>query len=162
MKGKYLIICLVGLLLGISLSHARAEQVAGWIEWAKLENYDIKFKAKLDTGAKHSSINAEDLKVFVRDGKNYASFTVTNKSGESVIIEKPVARTATIKRHFDKVHERPVIFLKICIGGFYKEAEFNLIDRTGFNYQLLIGRSYLAGDLQVDSGRIFLLSGRCK
>jgi hypothetical protein len=162
MKGKFFIFYLAGLLLSISPCHAHAEQVAGWLEWARLENYDIKFKAKLDTGAKHSSINAEDLKVIVKAGKRYARFTVANKSGDSVTIEKPIIRMATIKRHYDKFQERPVIMLKICIGGFYKEAEVNLVDRSGLNYQFLIGRSYLAGDLHVDSGSIFLLSRRCK
>lgn len=156
------LLTVVFMLMGLILQSARAEQIAGWIEWAKLDNYDIKFKAKLDTGAKTSSINAEDLKLFEKNGRQYARFSVTNSAGQSVTIEEPVNHTAVIKRHFDKKQERPVINLKICIGEISKMTEVNLVDRRGLNYQLLIGRSYLAGDLLIDSKAVFLISLQCK
>lgn len=160
MKVKTLI-ALLFMLSGLFSQTVRAEQVAGWVEWARLDNYDINFKAKLDTGAKTSSINAENLRLYDKDGQRYARFSVTNREGQSVTIDKPVIRTAVIKRHFNKKQERPVIKLKICIGDISKETEVNLVNRGGLNYQLLIGRSYLAGDLLIDSENIFLFSRNC-
>lgn len=139
-----------------------AEEIAGWVEWAQLENYDVKIPAKLDTGANHSSIHAGDLKLFDKDGRRYARFSIAGKEGGNAVIEKPVIRTATIKRHFGKAQERSVIALQICIGSVSEQVEVNLVDRTGLNYQLLIGRSFLKGELLVDSNRMFLKPPKCQ
>lgn len=140
---------------------ASAGEIAGWIEWASLENYHIDFKAKLDTGAKHSSINANELELIEKDGEQYVRFKVTNEAGQTAVIEKPVVRTARVKRHFNVIQERPVIILKICIGGVSKETEVNLVDRAGLNYQLLIGRSFLDSDLLIDSARTYIFKHAC-
>ena len=48
---------------------------------------------------------------------------------------------------------RPVVAIKICLGSTVKEVEVNLVDRSGFGYPILIGRSFLAGDFLVDASR---------
>ncbi|MEN8720357.1 MAG: RimK/LysX family protein, partial [Oceanococcaceae bacterium] len=41
---------------------------AGWVEKVRLLPGEIPLKAKLDTGAKTSSLHAEDISLFERDG----------------------------------------------------------------------------------------------
>lgn len=119
------------------------------------------FHAKLDTGAKTTSINAINPEFFVRDGQRWSRFSITSKDNKSVTIEAPVVREATIKRHFDQQQVRPVIMLEICIGNVRKREEVNLVDRSKLNYQLLIGRNFLNGDLLIDSASTYLLTPDC-
>ena len=90
---------------------------SGWIEKAKIYPKNITLLAKLDTGAKTSSINASNTEFFTRDGKPWCRFGITNKKQKTAIIEAPIVRTAIIKRHFEKKQRRPVIQLDICIGS---------------------------------------------
>ena len=55
-----------------------------------------------------------------------------------------------IKRHFGKKQLRPVVHIGLCLGSNYKITEVNLVDRSGFNYQLLVGREYLKSNSIVD------------
>jgi hypothetical protein len=144
-------------------SQALASQAvtAGWIEKAVLYPSGIIFHAKLDTGAKTTSINALDPEFFQRDGKRWSKFKITNRNSETITIEAPVVREATIKRHFGKQQIRPVIMLDICIGNVRKTEEVNLVDRANLNYQLLIGRNFLKGDLLIDSSSTYRLSPDC-
>jgi hypothetical protein len=57
---------------------------------------------------------------------------------------------------------RPVIRLGICLGNVYKEVEVNLQDRSKFNYQMLIGRSYLKNSFLVDASATFTVETNCQ
>ena len=71
-------------------------------------------------------------------------------SGRKVTLERRLVREARIKRHQGKVQIRPVVRLEICLGKFYKEMEVNLVDRRGYKYPMLVGRSFLGGLVAVD------------
>jgi hypothetical protein len=137
-------------------------RVAGWIERASIFPGDLNVKAKLDTGAKHSSLNAKHIKEFERDGTTWVRFELKNWKGRMASFEAPVVRVATIKQHDAESAKRPVIQLGICLGNVYKEVEVNLEDRSKFNYQLLIGRSYLKNSFLVDASATFTLKPNCR
>jgi hypothetical protein len=143
-------------------ANAGAAVTAGWVEQARLIPSGIDLKAKMDTGAKNSSINAQSLELYQSQGEDYARFTVINKAGESVELTLPIMRFAHIKRHFGKTQQRPVVKLTICIGNLVKTAEVNLVDRAGFNYPLLIGRSFMANEFLIDSASTFVLTPSCE
>ena len=147
--------------LSLLFGDANGREIAGWVEQARLEPSGIELKAKLDTGAKTSSVTASEMEFFTRNGTEYVRFKVENRVGETVDLELPVVRRVSIKRHFGESQQRPVVKLTICIGSVRKEAEVNLVDRTGFNYALLIGRTYLAGDFLVDPGETRRLKPHC-
>lgn len=150
------------LLVACSQSSAAGLPTAGWIEKAVLLPQDIMIHAKLDTGAESSSMNAPNLEYFEVDGKQWIRFRVTNRDIESVIIEAPVIRETSIKRHFGGKQTRPVIKLHICVGDVLKTVEVNLVDRTGLNYQLLVGRNFLENTYLVNSGATYTLSPDCE
>jgi hypothetical protein len=135
---------------------------AGWIEKAVLLPQNIMIHAKLDTGARTSSINAPDPIYFEQDGKQWVRFRVTNRDIETVMIEAPVVREANIKRHYGEKQVRPVIRLQICVGEVLKPVEVNLVDRSGLNYQLLVGRNFLKDTYLVNSGSTYTLSPDCE
>jgi len=96
---------------------------------------------------------------FERDGQTWVRFDVVNKKEERATIELPLLRQATIKRHFGKRQYRHVVMLGICLGSVYKETQVTLVDREGFLYDMLLGRSFLKGDF-IPRGTLIALPER--
>jgi hypothetical protein len=136
-------------------------QVAGWIEKALLLPSGVSVRAKLDSGAKTSSINTVDPVFFNRNRAPWVRFSLTNGKGRKAVLEQPIIRTASIKRLLGRVQKRPVIRLDICLGHARKTVEVNLMDRTGMNYQLLVGRNFLHDTFLVHPGQTYLLNQDC-
>lgn len=132
------------------LLYAQDRLLVGWVERVAICPGNMVLHAKLDTGARHSSLNARNMELFKRQGVSWVRFDVIDKSGRRETFEKPVVRTAKIKDHVRPADRRPVIRMGICLGNFYQETEVNLTDRSDFNYQLLIGRSFMLRHFMVD------------
>ena len=61
----------------------RDKEILGWIETALVTSERIKVKAKLDTGAKTTSLHAINIKRFKRDGRRMVRFTIEDpETGE--------------------------------------------------------------------------------
>jgi len=129
---------------------ADSKQIVGVIENARIFPGEVIIPAKLDTGADNSSLNVKQLTGFDRDGETWVRFQVTGRDGKIVTIERKLMRNARIKRHEGPRQERPVVLMGICVGNYYKEVEVNLVDRSRFKYQLLLGRSFMQGGIIVD------------
>ena len=52
--------------------------------------------------------------------------------------------------------------LEICLAGQLLKTEVSLIDRSEFNYPLLLGRSALTSFALVDAGSTFLSQPDCE
>lgn len=139
-----------------------ASTVAGWIETVTLPDFDITLDAKLDTGAKSSSIDVQDLVRFRRDGKTWFRFTIKGADGKTATIEQASRRVARIMRAEVDDTRRPIVRLKICLAGHVAETDFTLTDRSGQDFQALIGRKFLASRILVDSGRTHIFPRRCE
>lgn len=128
----------------------------GWLEKIELHPGHLRLVAKLDTGAKSSSINTSSYSLFKKNNEDWVYFTVVDKEGEKAEFEKKVVRFVKIKKLDGVSRERPVVNMGILLGNTYCETEVNLEDRRLFNYSLLLGRSYLkeTGFL-IDAKRIF-------
>ncbi len=133
----------------------------GWLELARLGSDQLVLPSKLDTGADNSSLNAKHVAEFRRDGQPWVRFTVANDEGPAVVFERPVERIAKIKRSGTKSEHRPVILMEVCVAKVFRRVEFNLTDRSHLDYQLLIGRSFLAGAILVDSSSTFTTNPTC-
>jgi hypothetical protein len=148
------------------LSHAQSsgqdKQIVGWVEYVTILPENLKIKAKLDTGARNSSLNAVNIAEFKRGGDTFVRFDLTNWKGRMVTIEAKVIRMAKIKQLNSKPEHRPVIRIGICLEKFYKEVEVNLVNRSNFNYQMLIGRSYLKSRFAVDPSKTFTIKTDCR
>jgi hypothetical protein len=126
------------------------KQVMGWRERARLLPENLIVEAKLDTGADGSSLHVAQASLFERDGKPWVRFAVSTPEGHTKTFERKVIRVAKIKRHFGERQERPVVLIKVCIGAYCNETEVNLVDRSRFTCQLLVGRSFMVRSIVVD------------
>ncbi|MFU8832681.1 MAG: ATP-dependent zinc protease, partial [Wenzhouxiangella sp.] len=137
-------------------------EIFGWVEWVKLLDGELRLKAKLDTGAANSSLDATNISRFRKDGERWVRFTVTDPdNGTSLDLEKPLVRNVRIVRHGGEHQRRPVIEMPICLGHQTRLVEVNLIDRSNFIYPMLLGRSALEGFALIDSGQTFQHSPDC-
>jgi hypothetical protein len=138
-------------------------EIFGWVEWVKLLDGELRLKAKLDTGAANSSLDATNIERFRKDGQRWVRFTVSDPDSDNQLeLEKPLVRNVRIIRHDGNHQRRPVIKMDICVGDRIREVEVNLIDRSNFIYPMLLGRSALEGFALIDSGQTFQNRPRCE
>lgn len=142
---------------------ASEKQVSGWIENVSVGDPAVVFRAKIDTGAKHSSLHAGKYQLYDKQGVEWVRFTLKNKDGDTLKVDQPVKRITQIKQKGNRPNRRrPVVEMGVCLGNVYKKVEVNLADRSNFNYPMLVGRSYLQGSFVVDSDQKYLLKPACK
>ena len=142
-------------------SFAKEKKHIGWVENVRIFPSELQFKAKMDTGAYNSSINAKNIEEFERDGESWVRFDVVNKNKISTTLELPVVKEVTIKQHFGERQKRYAVMLGVCLGKTYKETQVSLVDREGFLYAMLIGRNFLRGKFVVDPAEQYTSSPRC-
>jgi hypothetical protein len=143
---------------------ARAEpMVIGWVESVQLQAGEtaITLDAKLDTGARTSSLHVVELADFQREGANWVRFAVSTGSATPLTLERPVVRIARVRRAGTKTDARPVVRLLTCLAGKRHEVEYTLTDRSDMDYPVLIGRKALAGRFIIDSARKSIAAGLC-
>jgi hypothetical protein len=136
--------------------------VVGFTETARLFPGDLPIRAKIDTGARTSSLNAEDIISFERDGRLWVRFHVTNRDNRTQMFERPVVRHVRIKDLTGPSLSRPVVMMGICVGDVFRVTEVNLSNRRGFNFPLLVGRRFMRQSIVVDPGRQFTRAPRCR
>lgn len=166
--------CLVtlGLLIGFSPagnsfadSRTPGKVIAGYVEKITVLPADIVVSAKLDSGAKTSSINAQKIERFQKDGERWVRFELVLEDEDDKIhrlpMERPISRRVAIKRK-DQDHDRRVVVeLDFCFDGRLQRAEFSLNNRSKFIYPILLGREFLAGTALIDPDLAFLTQARC-
>ena len=148
-------------ILALSSFQLHAAETVGWVEKAWVGADNIEIRAKIDSGARNSSLHCDCVK-FKKQGAEWVKFTLRNSQGKVTEITKPIVRRATIKRHDGKKQVRDVIMLSVCLGSVRKRVEVNLVNREGLNYQMLIGRSFLADQFLIDTGNKYLNSPHCQ
>ncbi len=139
-----------------------APVIMGWNEPVMVFPGQIVFRARLDTGARISSIHTTKVREFRRKKARWVEFTIDNGRGASVDLELPVKRYVRIREHGGLYQRRPVVKMGLCLGTLYKETEVNLVDRSGFIYPMLVGRAFMKGDVLVDPAVTKTQEPQCK
>lgn len=145
-----------------SPARKRAERlVVGYIERVMVMPGNLVVHAKVDTGARTSSLNATEIEFLYRKTGEWIRFSVTNRDNRTVTFERPVVRHARIKELGGKLQDRPVVMLGLCLGNVFRVTEVNLVDRSGFNFQLLVGRQFMRQRVAVDPARRYTAEPAC-
>lgn len=171
MKPKLLIRDLhVLLLISISLcltgQPLSAEpEILGWLEGAYLQPWGVRVRARLDSGALTSSMDAENIRLFKRNGAEWVRFHFPYGEREGYEhgfdIERPLLRQSRIKLREGGLQRRYVIKLDVCVSGKTSAIELSLVNRSNLNYPMILGREALAGRYLIDPGQTFLGRRTC-
>lgn len=149
---------------GLAADEPATRSIFGWVERIEILPEGISLKAKMDTGATTSSLNALNKERFRRDGERWIAFDIIDSEtpDKKVRLERRITRHVRIVRHDGQHQRRPVVTIGLCIGSIYREEEMSLIDRTELNYQALVGRNHMAGVIVVDPAETFTQSPHCE
>ncbi|MCQ4308040.1 ATP-dependent zinc protease [Pseudomonas stutzeri] len=160
-------ITLAALLLspGMATAAADSPQVLGWVEEGLILPEKVAVKFKLDTGALTSSMHAENIDRFEKDGEDWIRFTVelediNTEKQVRTRLERKMVRDLTV-RGAGGAEDRPVVMMKVCLGNQVYEEQFSLNDRDKMNYPVLIGRRTLEKIGPVDSSKTFTVEPSC-
>lgn len=132
----------------------------GWREWVSLPALDVPWiKAKIDTGARTSSLHAFDLHEQDHDGQERVRFSIHpwQRSGEdAVTVDCPVHDRRTVRSSSGQAEERIVVLMDLGLVGRKVTAEVTLSRRDEMGFRMLVGREVLRQGFVVDSGRSYL------
>ena len=137
----------------------------GWRELVGLPDLvDERIPAKIDTGARTSSLHATDIERFDRDGQRWVRFQLDLGEGRSqpVSCEVPRADRRIITSSNGESQDRFIIKTRLQLGSNIYRAEFSLADRSDMQFPILIGRTALRSRFVVDSGRSWLQSSKAE
>ncbi|UYG08674.1 ATP-dependent zinc protease [Halomonas sp. M4R1S46] len=140
-------------------------EVYGWVEKTTIEPWGVELKAKLDSGALTSSMQAEHIEEFERDGEEWVRFEIEvedEATGEVVAkqFEREVYRRLILTGAGGK-DRRPAVLLTICMGDTRYQEQFSLENRDDMNYPVLLGRRVIQDLGLLDVTRTFTHSPEC-
>jgi len=128
----------------------------GWREWVFLPLYnDFKLKAKIDTGARTSSIHATNIQVYQKGDSQMVKFQIY-QSESFLDIDTKLVSYKKIKSSFGQTEIRPTVHMKIQIGKETWLTEITLAQRSKLTYPMLIGRNTLNKKHIIHSHRSYL------
>lgn len=134
-----------------------AKMIIGEVENIRLFPPDIVLKARIDTGAKTTSIDARNITPFERDGKEWVRFVCIDEKKKEHTLERKVIKTVQIKRHGEDAQDRYVVNMRIVLGSVSQLIHVNLNDREAYKYPVLIGRNFLRDYFIVDVAKKYQL-----
>ena len=135
---------------------SHSNTIAGWREWIALPDAGVPWiKAKIDTGARTSSMHAFD----VEDAGETVAFSVhpwQDSTEDSRRIELPVHDRRLVRSSSGHEEERIVVLLAVALVGRTIDAELTLSNRDSMGFRMLIGREALTQGFVVDPSASFL------
>jgi hypothetical protein len=135
----------------------------GWREWLALPQLGIgAIKAKIDTGARSSALHVESQEGFLRDGQDWVRFSIAPASRRAprVICEAPVVARRDVTDSGGHTTERRFIRTELEVAGRRWPIEVNLTNRIHMLFPMLLGRTAMAGRLQVNPAVSYSLGQR--
>ncbi len=138
----------------IELSAGKA--VLGELEEVWLAPPGVKMIGRIDTGATSSSLHADEVVEFERDGEDWVRFQVEGKDGVAEFETAIVRQVRVVQQADPKGTRRPVVELRVRIGDIDETVEFTLADRSHLDNSLILGRNFLKDLAVVDVARRFI------
>ena len=145
----------------MTTSKNQTKQTLGWREWVALPELNIPaVKAKIDTGARTSSLHTFELKAYREDGISRVRFGI-----RPLQRNRKVVLWCTADLHDERMisdsggHRelRCVICSKVLLGSRLKSIEITLTNRDSMRFRMLVGRTAIMGSYVVDPGLSYCL-----
>lgn len=136
-------------------------KIIGSVERCALKELGIsKIDARIDTGAKSSSLQATNIEVFKRKNRKWVRFEVNYKLDDnpvSITCETPLLTRRIVKTSNENSEKRLMIKTPMTIGDITYDIELNLANRESMEYQMLLGREALNGRFLINPSESFML-----
>lgn len=143
-----------------SRSDHRALPLIGWREWLALPKLGVtQIKAKVDTGARSSSLHAWDIEEFSRGGVRWVRFVLhplQRSQEETIRAEARLLEYRTVRSSTGHQSLRPVIITPVDLLGQTWPIELTLASRDEMGFRMLLGREAVRNRFLVDPGASYV------
>lgn len=138
-----------------------AKIIIGKEEWCGLHELGLPaIKARVDSGAKTSSLHAFNIQPFEKDGKKYVTFDIHPIQGNRKIVQSCkglVIDRRHVKSSSGEKEKRHVIKTPVTLGRETWDIEITLTNRDSMGYRMLIGREAMKERVLIDPDSSFCL-----
>jgi hypothetical protein len=131
--------------------------ILGPVEIFRVEDVELDFAGRIDTGAEASAIHATDLELdtpveLEAAAGRIVEFTLENEDGQRRRLSRVVADAVQVRTtHGTETRLRVPLYLSH--RGVRKSVLVSLRDRDPMTYKLLVGRDWLGDDFLIDVSR---------
>ena len=136
-----------------------ARTTIGWRENVKLLDFDNSLiKAKMDTGARTSSLHATHISESKDSEIKYVTFrlkTNINNEKKYKFFKSELKEWRIVRNSGGDEEYRPVVKTRVKIGKKIMNIEITLTQRSRMSYDMLIGRTALRKKFLIDSGKSY-------
>jgi len=143
------------------MANENSKIIVGSEEWCSFPGLGVPaIKARVDSGAKTSSMHAFNIQKFRRDGENWVSFEVhplQNDRRTVIRCERPVIDKRVVKSSSGVSETRYVVGATIKAASETWDIELTLANRDSMGYRMLLGRQAMSGRMLVDPSLSFCL-----
>lgn len=131
-------------------AEATDKPVLGAVEEVVLLPWGIAVRARVDTGAATSSMDARNIELRGRRRNRTVAFTLVGDEDRRLRLELPLVENRRIVTGGGREVRRPVVRMDLCVAGFRGTVDVTLNDRALVDYRMLLGRNVLEGRFLVD------------
>ena len=135
-------------------------KILGSEEWCRFDDLGIPaIKARVDSGAKTSSIQASKIKVFNKGLEEWVRFEVNpvqDNRSISILCQAKLVDVRNVKSSQGIAEERPVIRTSVTIAGKSYEIDLTLANRDTMEYRMLLGREAMNDRFLVNPSQSFI------
>ncbi|MFV0309927.1 MAG: ATP-dependent zinc protease [Desertimonas sp.] len=134
--------------------------LVGWREWVGLPDVGVEWiKAKVDTGAKTSSLHVFEPAEESHHGEPWVCFSIhpwQDSASDAVTHRCPILDRRPVRSSSGHTEERIVVRLAVRLAGRTIDAEVTLTNRDEMGFRMLIGREALVQGYRVDPAGSYL------
>lgn len=138
----------------------------GWREWIGLPELGLPtIKAKVDTGARTSTLHAFKLRTFSEHGIRRVEFKIHPKQRDSETVITCVADIIDERVISDSgghKEQRLVIVTPLTIGPYSWPIEMTLTARDSMMFRMLLGRTAIEGIAVVDPSKSYVIGKKSR
>ena len=142
----------------------RERPVIGWREWVQLpELLDLPIKAKIDSGARTSSIHSFGTRRFTEAGAPWVEFLlhpIQRHARPAIACTAPVSDERWVRSSNGEAEKRIVVETLARLGDTDWTIELTLAARDVMGFRMLLGREAIRRRFLIDPGRSFRQSDR--